>query len=504
MDHVVNRVHSIIYEWRSILGMVIWDVIAGVAFICLLYLALMNMESTLTRTGVMLLAVALILLSIAAKYLLYYGKMRRDDVTGGWNKKEFERVSNRLLKGEGEFVVVYANVDRFKLINDAYGDDVGDAVLKEIHRVIDAEMLRWDEVSGRIMADNFGMMMRFLSMKKLEHRLSRINEQLALLEDGEGIKYGIKMYFGVYQVEDRNEPVSTMLEKANLALKKVIQSPQHLVHMGVYDEKEREQLSREKSLETKMERALKNGEFVPFLQPKYELVNETIGGAEALVRWFDPVEGMIGPNEFIPLFEKNGFVVELDLYMFEQVCKILESWKKRGYRNIPISVNMSRGHFTIPGFFDRYLEILSRYDVPKNSIEIELTESLFYNEMSMLNDLINQIHEAGMRCSIDDFGSGYSSLNMLKDVRVDALKLDRVFFKEAVDDQRGTSVVNSVLHLAQELDLKTISEGVEIRSQVDYLKEMDCDYIQGFIFARPMSVADFEKIAFAGAQPSAS
>ena len=165
---------------------------------------------------------------------------------------------------------------------------------------------------------------------------------------------------------------------------------------------------------------------------------------------------------------------------------------------------MTRGHFTIPGFFDRYLEILSRYDVPKNSIEIELTESLFYNEMSMLNDLINQIHEAGMRCSIDDFGSGYSSLNMLKDVRVDALKLDRVFFKEAVDDQRGKSVVNSVLHLAQELDLKTISEGVEIRSQVDYLKEMDCDYIQGFIFARPMSVADFEKIAFAGAQPSAS
>ena len=149
MDHVVNRVHSIIYEWRSILGMVIWDAIVGVAFICLLYLALLNLESTLTRTGVMLFAVALILLSVAAKYLLYYGKMRRDDVTGGWNKKEFERVSDRLLKGEGEFVVVYANVDRFKLINDVYGDDVGDAVLKEIHQVIDAEMLRWDEVSGQ-------------------------------------------------------------------------------------------------------------------------------------------------------------------------------------------------------------------------------------------------------------------------------------------------------------------------------------------------------------------
>lgn len=496
MNYITSRIQSIIYGWRSMLGMVMWDAIEGTAFVCILYLALLNVDSAFVTTGIMLSAIVLILLSIVAKYIFYYGKMGRDDVTGGKNKKEFERVSSMLLKGEGEFVVVYANVDRFKLINDAYGESEGDSVLRRIHEVIDAEMLRWDEVSGRIMADNFGMLMRFHSMKKLEHRLSRINDQLAALQDKEGVKYGIKMYFGVYQVEDKSEAVSTMLEKANLALKKVLQSSQHLVNMGVYDENERARLSREKELEMKMERALRNGEFVPFLQPKYELVNETIGGAEALVRWFDPVEGMIGPNDFIPLFEKNGFIVELDLYMFEQVCKIVEEWNEKGYRKVPISVNMSRGHFSVPGFFERYREILSRYKIPKNSIEIELTESLFYNEMSMLNDLINQIHDEGMLCSIDDFGSGYSSLNMLKDVKVDALKLDRVFFMEAEDDLRGKSVVHSVLHLAQELELRTISEGVEIRSQVDYLKEMECDYIQGYIFARPMPVSEFEKIAF--------
>lgn len=499
MKHFLKRIQSKIYEWWAMLGMVVWDVVAGVAFICVLNIALWNVESMLTRVGILTLVIALMLLSLVVKYVQFYGKQGRDDVTGGKNKKEFERVCSRLLRGEGEFVVVYANIDRFKLINDAYGDDEGDLVLKKIHQIIDEEMLSWDEASGRIMADNFGMLMRFLSMNKLEHRLARINEQLSGLKDKDGVEYGIKLYFGIYQVVDKNESVSSMLEKANLALKRVTHSMQHLVHMGVYDERDKEQLGREKELEMKMERALKNGEFIPYLQPKYELENETIGGAEALVRWLDPVEGMIVPNEFIPLFEKNGFIVELDLYMFEQVCRLVEKWNKNGYRIIPISVNMSRGHFSVPGFFERYMQILSRYDVPNRSIEIELTESLFYNEMSMLKELIDKIHEAGMLCSIDDFGSGYSSLNMLKEVEVDALKLDRVFFKETEDNKRSKSVINSVIHLAQDLELRTISEGVEVRSQVDYLKEAECDYIQGYIFARPMPVSDFEKIAFAQA-----
>ena len=499
MKHFLKRIQSKIYEWWAMLGMVVWDVVAGVAFICVLNIALWNVESMLTKVGILTLVIALILLSLVVKYVQFYGKQGRDDVTGGKNKKEFERVCSRLLKGEGEFVVVYANIDRFKLINDAYGDDEGDVVLKKIHQIIDEEMLSWDEASGRIMADNFGMLMRFLSMNKLEHRLARINEQLSSLKDKDGVEYGIKLYFGIYQVVDKNESVSAMLEKANLALKRVTHSMQHLVHMGVYDEKDKKQLGREKELEMKMERALRNGEFIPYLQPKYELENETIGGAEALVRWMDPVEGMIVPNEFIPLFEKNGFIVELDLYMFEQVCRLVEKWNKNGYRIIPISVNMSRGHFSVPGFFERYMQILSRYDVPDRSIEIELTESLFYNEMSMLKELIDKIHEAGMLCSIDDFGSGYSSLNMLKEVEVDALKLDRVFFKETEDNKRSKSVINSVIHLAQDLELRTISEGVEVRSQVDYLKEAECDYIQGYIFARTMPVSDFEKIAFAQA-----
>lgn len=497
MNRIVSRMQSVLYEWRHMIGMVIWDTIIGISFVCVLYIALLNLDNYLAKIGLLALVAAVILASIAVKYGLFCRNRGRDDVTGGKNKREFERVASLLLKGEGEFVVVYANIDRFKLINDSYGDDVGDMVLCKVHKIIDDELLRWDEVSGRIMADSFGMLMRFHSLEKLDHRLSRINDQLSQIMDEEGQSYGIKMYFGVYLVENKNTLVSAMLERANIALKRVAGAAQHLVHMGVYDDAERQLLGREKELEMKMERALKNGEFVPYLQPKYELENETIGGAEALVRWVDPVEGMIFPNEFIPLFERNGFIVELDLYMFEQVCKLVEKWSESGYPKIPVSVNMSRGHFSVPGFFKRYQQILDRYDIPDNTIEIELTESLFYNEMSMLKELINKIHAAGMLCSIDDFGSGYSSLNMLKDVKVDALKLDRVFFKEAEDDQRGKSIINSVLHLAQSLNLRTISEGVEIRSQVDFLKEMDCDYIQGYVFAKPMPVTDFEQIAFA-------
>lgn len=407
-----------------------------------------------------------------------------------------ERISRILLQGNGEFALVYANIDRFKLVNELYGDEEGDRVLREVHKVIDNELLSWDEVSGRIMADNFGMLVRFHSMNKLEHRLNRLNEQLGHLCDEQGVSYGLRLFFGVYLVTNKEMPVSAMLERANLALKKTLQLPQQLKKIGVYDEKEHQKLEREKHLEMRMEQALQNGEFVPYLQPKYELTHETIAGAEALVRWVSPEEGMILPGEFIPLFEKNGFIVELDLYMFEQVCKMIESWHKNGYRIIPVSVNMSRGHFLVPNFFDRYREILERYDVPKGSIEIELTESLFFNEISTMTDLVNKIHEVGLRCSIDDFGSGYSSLNMLKDIKVDALKLDRVFFVETEEDKRGKDIINSILHLAQNLHLQTISEGVEIRSQVEYLKEMDCDYIQGYVFAKPMPVNDFVRIAF--------
>lgn len=480
---------------KLISGMLIWDFVTAAVLLGFMCFSLNELNSTVSRIIVIVATCLFVLLMIVMKYLLMYRQYGRDDVTGGKNKKEFERIAKDLLKGDGKYVLVYANIDRFKLINENYGNGVGDKILHQIHDIIDEE-LRWDEVSGRIMADNFGILMRYHSLPKLDQRLYRISKQLASLEDDNGTSFGIILYFGVCVIDEGDETeVSTLLEHANLARKKI--SPSHLVPMGVYDKKDSELLARDKELEMKMHKALERGDFVPYLQPKYELEGETIAGAEALARWIDEEEGMIYPNEFIPLFEVNGFIVELDLYMFEEVCKMVERWHREGRRIVPISVNLSRGHFEIPNFFDYYEYILKKYDLPPKSIEIELTESLFYNDMELLSDLVDRIHSVGMTCSIDDFGSGYSSLNMLKDVRVDALKLDRVFFAGEDKEERGKEVVQSVIRLAQALELHTVSEGVEERAQVEFLRDMNCDMIQGYVFAKPMPVPKFEELAFA-------
>lgn len=485
---------QIISKLKIIGMMLIWDLITAIVLFGFMAFVLNEMNMVSSRILVIIGTTLFVILMLTMKYQLIYKQYGRDNVTGGKNKKEFERIAKDLLKGDGKYVLVYANIDRFKLINENYGNEVGDQVLRHIHSIIDEE-LRWDEVSGRIMADNFGILMRYHSLPKLDQRLYRISKQLSQLTDDKGSSYGISLYFGVYIIKDDDESdVSSMLEHANLARKKI--SPSHLVAMGVYDVKDSERLGRDKALEMKMHKALERGDFVPFLQPKYELKEETVAGAEALVRWIDPEEGMIYPDQFIPLFENNGFIVELDLYMFEQVCKLVERWYREGKRIIPISVNLSRSHFEIPDFFDYYEYVLKKYDIPPKSIEIELTESLFYNDFELLSDLVNKIHKVGLSCSIDDFGSGYSSLNMLKDVRVDALKLDRVFFESGENNERGKDVIQSVIQLAQALDLHTISEGVEEREQVEFLKQVKCDLIQGYVFAKPMPVIDFENLAF--------
>ncbi len=416
---------QLITRLKNFRGAMLWDFITAIVLFLFMIWNLDRFEGNVTRLSLIILTTGFLVLMVAVKYHLLYKHFGRDDVTGGKDKKEFERVAGKMLRSDAGYVLVYANIDRFKLINEIYGNSVGDQILHQIHGIIDAE-LGWDEVSGRIMADNFGILMHFHSLPKLDERLARISKQMEELVDENGNRYGIALYYGVYVINDKDIEVSTMLEHANLARRKI--SPGYRVPMGIYDEKDKFRLGREKELEMKMHESLERGDFIPYLQPKYELEGETVAGAEALVRWVDSEEGMIFPNEFIPLFESNGFVVDIDLYMFEQVCRMVERWGRAGWRTIPVSVNLSRSHFNVPNFFDAYEAILERYEIPPRSIEIELTESLFYNDMEALNTLVTKIHRAGLSCSIDDFGSGFSSLNVLKEVQVDALKLDRVFF----------------------------------------------------------------------------
>lgn len=222
-----------------------------------------------------------------------------------------------------------------------------------------------------------------------------------------------------------------------------------------------------------------------------------IGGAEALVRWMSSTEGMIYPDEFIPLFERNGFIVQLDLWVFDQVCTTIHTWLDRGLEPIKISVNCSRFHLRNPNFLNSYREICERNRIPAKYIEIELTENTVFENVELLTQTINEIHKMGFGCSMDDFGSGYSSLNLIQDIPVDTLKLDKIFFKNGIKDlQRTESVVKSIITMSKALSMQTVAEGVEERFHVDMLKRLGCSYIQGYYFARPMPIVEFERLTF--------
>ncbi|MDE6969782.1 MAG: EAL domain-containing protein, partial [Eubacterium sp.] len=265
-------------------------------------------------------------------------------------------------------------------------------------------------------------------------------------------------------------------------------------YMKVFDQQIlQEQLWKHK-VEEKMEAALLNGEFQLYLQPKYHPVTEKILGAEALVRWISEEDGMIPPNRFIPVFEENGFITRLDDYMISEVAKLQSEWKINGQKQIPVSVNISRVHFVKEDLAEHICHLVDGYGADHALIELELTESAFFGNKKLLQTILKKLKMCGFCLAIDDFGAGYSSLNSLKDLPIDVLKLDMDFFRGEDTLQRGEIVVKETIRLAKALDMKIVAEGIEKKEQVEFLAEQDCDMIQGFYFAKPMPVDQFNQI----------
>ncbi len=282
-----------------------------------------------------------------------------------------------------------------------------------------------------------------------------------------------------------------LIDRANIAAK-VKGKYEH--SYSFFNEDTRNRLYKEKRLEDNMNKALEKGEFIVYYQPKYSLgdVNE-IEGAEALIRWNSPEFGFISPIDFIPLFEKNGFIVNIDMFVFEEVCKTLNKWINKGYTPVPISVNMSRVHLYRDNFIENITDLISKYNISPEFIELELTESVVFDNLNILIDIMKKIKEIGFLISMDDFGSGYSSLNLLKDLSFDILKLDRGFLIETTDTKRGKIIISKIVEMAKAIDIKVICEGVETYEQVEFLKEIGCDKVQGYLFAKPMVLDEFEK-----------
>lgn len=255
----------------------------------------------------------------------------------------------------------------------------------------------------------------------------------------------------------------------------------------------RDMAIRNKEMENTMEDALIDGEFVVYVQPKYGISSGEIEGAESLVRWLHPTKGLIPPMEFIPLFEKNGFIVKLDAFVLEEVVKLQRRNMDLDRKIVPISVNQSAVLLNQADYISKVDRLVRKYNVPHGLIELELTETIFHDNLKHLNNLVEDLRRFGFGISIDDFGSGYSSLNMLKEIKADSIKLDRGFLNACENSKRGKTVLLNIIRLAKELHMLVVTEGVETEKQAEMLKELNCDLAQGFLYAKPMPMAEFEE-----------
>lgn len=469
-----------------------------------------NQKSTiLLNITVMMCAVITLVFSLLfAMILISYFKNKQkleqiayvDKVTGGNTINKFNEMASQALaaKSGQQYALIYSNVEKFKVLNEQLGRPVCDDMLKWIYTGIDAELDKNDECIGRLFADNFCILVRYTDEKNITTRFTHWQKNcLDLMEQNSASWIPPIVDFGVYVISNQSFSLEHMIDCAKLSLSEGSKEQHGKVRYAIYDEYVRKVLFREKHLEDVMESALSKREFVVYLQPKYNTQTEKIGGAEALVRWNSEAEGMIYPDEFIPLFEKNGFIIQLDMFVFEEVCKTIHRWLDANQTPVKISVNCSRVHLKNLKFLENYSKIAKKYNIPKNAIEIELTESTVFENVNTLTETIQQIHLAGFGCSMDDFGSGYSSLNLIQDIPVDTLKLDKIFFRTTARDiKRTESVVGSIISMSKALSMETVAEGVEERLHVDMLKRLHCDYIQGYYFAKPMPVDEFEEKAF--------
>lgn len=388
------------------------------------------------------------------------------------------------------YAVVYWDISNFKFINETYGYQAGDGVLKDL-----ADFLKeyLDGEGGLLARDSADKFVGFCPVGQEElfrKRLNLLSQEFHGLQKKKNISVNLTVVSGAYLIEEGNLDISTAIDNANVARKAAKGGISGVCRF--YDEDMEESIRKEVEILNNMEEALKNREFIVFLQPKIRLNGEKPVGAEALVRWRRFDGSMVAPGEFIPLFERNGFIVELDFYVYEEVCRTIRWWMDNNMKTVPVSVNVSRVHLNDEGFISRLKNLVDFYQVPTELVELELTESIFLDNTKAALSTMQKLREMGFGVSIDDFGAGYSSLSLLKDMATDVIKLDKEFFVHDELLQEEKIVVSSIIHMAKQLNMKVLSEGIETRNQTEFLKEMDCDMVQGYFYAKPMPIREFE------------
>ena len=414
-----------------------------------------------------------------------------DRLTGMYSQEFFyQKVRERLQEDpEHEYSIVCSNVENFKLYNDTFGRDMGDRLLQAT-AAVSQQMVGEDGICGRLSADRF----LFLQTREQEKQdRANFGKDFNLLEDELTTAFkGITIRWGVYEIVDRSVSVEQMCDRALLAMESI--KGRYNEFFAVYDDALRSKLLREKAITDAMEPALAEEQFIVFYQPKYSLKDNCLAGAEALVRWNHPEWGFMSPGEFIPLFERNGFILRLDEYVWEKVCAQLQSWKQQGYPLLPVSVNVSRADAFQVSLADELENLTKRYNVDPACLHLEITESCYAENPAQIIDTVDELRKRGFVVEMDDFGSGYSSLNMLSQLKLDTLKLDMKFIQSEMEKSIDRSILYDVISMAHRMHLNVVAEGVETREQMNRLLTVGCDYVQGFFLAKPMPAAEYEKL----------
>ncbi len=415
-----------------------------------------------------------------------------DTLTGGNNLNKFTQLAEDMLtqKKDDPLYMMRIDIDNFRLINDMYGFAEGDRVLRTMDRLI-RKLIGDSGICGRIGSDDFILLIHCTDDDGVINLGTKFRDEFRdyCIRNGNG--YTLNFTTGVYKVPPDETDIVQIMERATMAHRSAKQlnfDPKFIF----YDNALRNEAIRVKTIEDSMRAALRDGEFVVYLQPKNDIATGLVTGAEALIRWIRC--GMVvPPGEFISIFEKNGFIAEIDMFVMEEVCRIQRKWLDLGITPVPISVNQSKPLVYGNGYFERICAVTEKYNVPPSLVELELLETIIHENVEWLMDITKKLQEFGFLICIDDFGSGYSSLSLLKDLTADVLKIDRGFLTNAEDNKRGEFVLSNIIALAKGLQMSVVTEGVETDRQAGMLVSLGCYTAQGYYYAKPMTLSDFEK-----------
>ncbi len=415
-------------------------------------------------------------------------KAEIDELTGLYTRQSFFERAEELVRSmpETQFDVMLSDIVDFKEINELYGSDVGDAVLQWAGAFL-ASGITETFLAGRYAGDQ---MVVLAPHEMIQHISSPESHKNFLEQERNNGLPEVTIKFGIYENVKRTKTILSTCDKAHAALNSI--KHRYDCYFAYYDDTIRKSLENLRRIESCMNQALDEEQFKVYYQPKHNARTGALVGAEALVRWIHPEYGFMSPGDFIPIFERNGFVKEVDSYVWRRTCKNLRRWMDKGIRTVPISVNCSKLTFELPNLLNRMQNAVEMYELNPKQLHIEITETLMTNDAELLVKKLSSLRMVGYQIELDDFGSGYSSLNVLSALPLDVVKLDMSFMKEFGDEKRSKVLV-ACINLAKELGYKTISEGVETEDQKNTLGILGVDNIQGYYFSKPMPEDEFEE-----------